>query len=273
MFPPQPFCFVSMSNADRVWCHLSSPSTALPWEEFLDRSCLSLPSTLDLSRPAHVPEPPPAQGAPPKKPRVETFSAGGSVALKVCVKPWHDEDRRSTALFQLQSIVVAWPDGFGIVRLCTVEQDLDLDELSYSIESACSHKATSTLVRRLCSLTHFVQWASHTSLCPFPLTERVAWSYLAHLDKSSAAWSKPSGFTQSINWCRGVLDLYVEDDFLSSPRVAGVCKGFQAKAPPPKRAPALFFAEVKFLELLAQLPRRRLCRSRALYVVRVRACQ
>ena len=123
---PQPFCFVSMSEADRVWSQLSSPSSALPWEVFLDRSCLSMPSTLDFHRPDHVPEPPPAQAAPPKKPRVETFSAGGSVALKVCVKPWHDEDRRSTALFQLQSIVVAWPDGFGIVRLCTVDHDLDL---------------------------------------------------------------------------------------------------------------------------------------------------
>ena len=106
-------------------------------------------------------------------------------------------------------------------------------------------------MRRLASLTHFVQWASHTNLCPFPVSERVAWSYLAHLDKTEAAWSKPSGFTQSVNWCRGILDKDVEEDFLASPRVAGICKGFQARAPPPKRAPALSFAEVRFIEVLA----------------------
>ena len=205
-----------------------------------------------FSRPQHVAEPAPVAQIHAKKPRLETFSVSGSVALKVCVKPWHDEDRRGAALFQLQSIVVAWPEGFGIVRLCSLDsQELDLDELSYSIASACSHKATGTIVRRLASLTHFVQWASHTNLCSFPVSERVAWSYLAHLDKTEAAWSKPSGFTQSVNWCRGVLDLYVEDDFLSSPRVAGICKGFQARAPPPKRAPALSFAEVRFIEVLA----------------------
>ena len=241
-----------MANADKVWSHLHSRDSTFPWEDFLDRSCLSLPSALDLSRPEHVAEPAPVAQTCAKKPRLETFSVAGSVALKVCVKPWHDEDRRGTALFQLQSIVVAWPEGFGIVRLCSLDsQELDLDELSCSIASACSHKATGTIVRRLASLTHFVQWASHTNLCPFSVSERVAWSYLAHLDKTEAAWSKPSGFTQSVNWCRGVLDLYVEDDFLSSPRVAGICKGFQARAPPPKRAPALSFAEVRFIEVLA----------------------
>ena len=244
--------FVNMANADKVWSHLHSRDSTFPWEDFLDRSCLSLPSALDLSRPEHVAEPAPVAQIHAKKPRLETFSVAGSVALKVCVKPWHDEDRRGTALFQLQSIVVAWPEGFGIVRLCSLDsQELDLDELSYSIASACSHKATGTIVRRLASLTHFAQWASHTNLCPFPVSERVAWSTLAHLDKTEAAWSKPSGFTQSVNWCRGVLDLCVEDDFLSSPRVAGICKGFQARAPPPKRAPALTFAEVRFIEVLA----------------------
>ena len=237
-----------MAHADKVWSHLLPRASTFPWEDFLDRSCLSLPTGLDLSRPSHVEEPAPVVQLASKKPRLETFSVSGSVALKVCVKPWHDEDRRGTALFQLQSIVVAWPDGFGVVRLCSSQSDgIDLDELSYSIASACSHKATGTIVRRLASLTHFVQWASHINLCPFPVSERVAWSYLAHLDKSEAAWSKPSGFTQSVNWCRGVLDLQVEDDFLSSPRVAGICKGFQAKAPPPKRAPALSFAEVLFM--------------------------
>ncbi|CAE7479428.1 URC1, partial [Symbiodinium pilosum] len=66
-----------------------------------------------------------------------------------------------------------------------------------------------------------------------------------------AAWSKPSGFRQCINWCRGVLDLVVEDDFLSSPRVVGICKGMESRAPPPKRAPCLTFEEVLFIEALA----------------------
>ena len=151
--------------------------------------------------------------------------------------------------------MVAWPEGFGVVRLCLLDsQELDLDELSYSIASACSRKATGTIVRRLASLTHFVRGrptpTCALSLCRNGLPGRT-WRRLAHLDKTEAAWSKPSGFTQSANWCRGILDLYVEDDFLSSPRVAGICKGFQAKAPPPKRAPALSFAEVRFIEVLA----------------------
>ena len=75
--------------------------------------------------------------------------------------------------------------------------------------------------------------------------------YLSHLDRSNAAWSKPGGFTQCVNWCRGVLDLQVDDNMLNSPRITGLCKGFEAKAPPPRRAPALAVAEVKFLEAVA----------------------
>ena len=83
------------------------------------------------------------------------------------------------------------------------------------------------------------------------MTEKAAWAYLLHLQREEAAWSKPSGFRQCINWCRGVLDLVVEDDFLSSPRVVGICKGMESRAPPPKRAPCLTFEEVLFIEALA----------------------
>ena len=68
------------------------------------QTSLSLPSALDLSRPAHIKEPASVLQLARKKPRLER----GSVVLKVCVKPCHDEDRRGTALFQLQSIVVAF---------------------------------------------------------------------------------------------------------------------------------------------------------------------
>ena len=54
-----------------------------------------------------------------------------------------------------------------------------------------------------------------------------------------------------MNWCRGVVDLIVEEEFISSPRVVGVCKSFEAKAPAPRRAPALTVAEVMFIERLA----------------------
>ena len=45
--------------------------------------------------------------------------------------------------------------------------------------------------------------------------------------------------------------MFVEEDFLTSPRVVGLCKGMESKAPPPKRAPALTFEEVLFVEAVA----------------------
>ena len=76
-------------------------------------------------------------------------------------------------------------------------------------------------------------------------------NYLVHLQRTEAAWSRPGGFQQCINWCRGVLDLEVEPDFMNSPRVAGLCKGFESHAPAPKRAPALTFEEVRYVEAVA----------------------
>ena len=70
--------FVNMANADKVWSHLHSRDSTFPWEDFLDRSCLSLPSALDLSRPEHVAEPAPVAQTCTKKPRLETFSVAGS---------------------------------------------------------------------------------------------------------------------------------------------------------------------------------------------------
>ena len=145
----------------------------------------------------------------------------------------------------------AWPNAFGLARLCRTLDGLDFEELTYSIEASVSHKATSTIVRRLSSLTHYVKWSATTSITPFPVTEKAAWAYLVHLQRTEAAWSKPGGFQQCINWCRGVLDLEVEPDFMNSPRVAGLCKGFESHAPAPKRAPALTFEEVRYIEAIA----------------------
>ena len=237
-------------RADRAWARLPSQSVQLPWEVSF-QSCLELPLSLNFERPARVRVP--ERSVVPvetKKPRVDGQSVL-SVAVKVSAKPWHEDDRRGAALFQLQAIVEGWQDAFGIVALCRADANgtLDLDELSYSIASACAHnKATGTIVRRLSSLNHFVTWADSVQASPFPVTERVSWMYLTHLDRSEAPWSKPGGFTQCVNWCRGVLGLKVEDYMTSSPRIVGLCKGFEAKAPPPRRAPALAVEEVKFLE-------------------------
>ena len=132
--------------------------------------------------------------------------------------------------------------------MCRTLEGLDFEELTYSIEASVSRKATSTMVRRLSSLTHYVKWSSSTSITPFPVTEKVAWAYLLHLQKTNAPWSKPGSFQQCINWSRGDLDLEVEPEFMSSPRVAGLCKGFESRAPSPKRAPALTCEEVKYIE-------------------------
>ena len=246
---PQPF--VMEDQVERAWSALAPEAIALPWERFPDRTFLSLPLELDLARPTAVPVTTVVVEPPAKKPRPGTFSKKGSVAIKVSAKPWQEDDRRAAALYQIQAIVEAWPEAFGLAKLCRQGSGLDFEELTFSLSSAVMHKATSTVVRRLSSLAHYVQWASDARVAPFPVCEKVAWAYLLHLHKNSAAWSKPSGFRQAINWCRGVLDLIVEDDYLASPRVVGLCKGMESKAPPPKRAPALTFEEVLFVEAVA----------------------
>ena len=123
-----------------------------------------------------TPAGPAGRGIVAKRPRVEGFSFSGSVAIKVSAKPWHEDDRRSSALFQIQAVVEAWPNAFGLARLCRTLDGLDFEELTYSIEASVSHKATSTIVRRLSSLTHYVKWSSATSITPFPVTEKAAWA-------------------------------------------------------------------------------------------------
>ena len=238
-------------QVERAWSALLPDPVALPWESFPDRTFLSFPLRLDLSRPTAVPMARVAAEPPAKKARPGTFSSKGSVALRVSAKPWHEDDRRAAALYQIQAIVEAWPEAFGLAKLCRQASGLDFEELTFSLQAAVMHKATSTVVRRLSSLSHYVKWAAEARVAPFPVTEKVAWAYLLHLQRNEAAWSKPSGFRQAVNWCRGVLDLLVEDDYLSSPRVVGLCKGMESKAPPPKRAPALTFEEVLFLETVA----------------------
>ena len=210
-----------------------------------------VPADMSLSRPDVVPLPDPPVEVVAKRPRVEGFSFSGSVAIKVSAKPWHEEDRRSSALFQIQTVVEAWPNALGLARLCRTLDGMDFEELTYSIEASVSRKATSTIVRRLSSLTHYVKWSATTSITPFPVTEKAAWAYLVHLRRTEAAWSKPGSFQQCINCCRGVLDLEVEPDFMNSPRVAGLCKGFESPVPAPKRAPALTFEEVRYIEAIA----------------------
>ena len=246
---PQPF--EMEEKVERAWSALAPDAVVLPCERFPDRTFLSLPLELDLGRPTAVPVTKVVVEPPAKKARPETLSRKGSVAIKVSAKPWHEDDRRAAALYQIQAIVEAWPEAFGLAKLCRQGSSLDFEELTFSLSSAVMHKATSTVVRRLSSLAHYVQWASEAHVAPFPVCKKVAWAYLLHLHKNSAAWSKPSNFRQAINWCRGVLDLIVEDDYLSSPRVVGLCKGMESKAPPPKRAPALTFEEVLFVEAVA----------------------
>ena len=246
---PQPF--IMEEQVERAWSALEPAAIELPWERFPDRKFLSLPLQLELGRPTAVPLTQRVSEPPAKKPKPGTFSKKGSVALKVSAKPWHEDDRRAAALYQLQAILEAWPEAFGLAKLCRQGAGLDFEELTFSLESAVMHKATSTVVRRLSSLSHYVKWASDARVAPFPVSEKVAWAYLLHLQKHDAAWSKPSGFRQAINWSRGVLDLLVDEDYLSSPRVVGLCKGMESKAPPPKRAPALTFEEVLYIEAVA----------------------
>ena len=95
-------------------------------------------------------------------------------------------------------MVEAWPEAFGLAKLCKHGPGLDFEELTFSLQSAVMHKATSTVVRRLSSLAHYVKWASDARVAPFPVSEKAAWAYLLHLQKENAAWSKPSGFRHNV---------------------------------------------------------------------------
>ena len=90
--------FTMEDRVQRAWTALPSQAVRLPWETFLDGTFLPLPLALDFDRPTAVPVTSCPAEPPAKKARPETFSKGGSVAIKVSAKPWHEDDRRAAAL-------------------------------------------------------------------------------------------------------------------------------------------------------------------------------
>ncbi|CAE7508198.1 unnamed protein product, partial [Symbiodinium sp. CCMP2456] len=158
----------------------------------------------------------------------------GGFALAVCSRSTvYEGDRRSSAVFKLTALVKGRPDAFYIVAQCADSQGrVDLDELDFSIKAALSYKATNTWVRRLNSLSAFVQWASTQSplATPFPVTEKVKWRCIQWMTRNGKGASSPSSLLQSLNWYSGVCGLAFESEVTSS-RFIGLCRSTEASAP------------------------------------------
>ena len=122
-------------------------------------------------------------------------------------------------------------------------------EILDSMMSAMAPKATTTLSKRLSSMSRFVLWCIKNGKGLFPLEEPSLYDYLKHLKalpKSSPSSGK--AFLESLRFAGGVLGLKSDEYALRSTRVSGLAEELARSAPVVVQADALTVMQVCKLE-------------------------
>jgi len=122
-------------------------------------------------------------------------------------------------------------------------------EILDSMMSAMAPKATSTLSKRLSSMSRFVLWCVKNGRGLFPLEEPSLYDYLKHL-KAMPKSSPSSGkaFLEALRFAGDVLGLKSDEYALRSTRVSGLAEELARSAPVVVQADALTVMQVCKLE-------------------------
>jgi hypothetical protein len=121
-------------------------------------------------------------------------------------------------------------------------------ELESSVLAAIWGKPASTLRKRSTSLRFFADWAATFGVAPWPPKEAHVFSYLEHLDSTSAPASRAQAFREALGFAHGFFELDDATAAVSSSRVVGLARKSLSKKAPVRQREVLTVEMVKCLE-------------------------
>ncbi|CAE7304283.1 unnamed protein product [Symbiodinium sp. CCMP2592] len=168
---------------------------------------------------------------------------------------WVDvlDHKRSAALEKWKIIILSSGEETALGKeLLASQQEGSPEAIDDSISDAFRRKATSTLRTRAASLLMFCRWRANESGCAvvglFPLDEKLAYDYVAHLRRCKAPRTRAPRFLEALGFAKGLLGANVQA-ILDSARVRGAAEGTAEVEV--KKAPPLKCHQLKFLEWFA----------------------
>eukprot|EP00435_Cladocopium_sp_Y103_P032999 s3071_g8.t1 len=126
-------------------------------------------------------------------------------------------------------------------------------EVRKSIEHAFSKKSSSTLYKRACALSRYVEWFRQLNRLGSPLRikEYDVYSYLNHLDRERAGATASSGFIEALRFLDGIaIFTHANLEVVLSPRVTGLAHQLFMQKKPLQQKDPLPCGVVKELEAL-----------------------
>lgn len=148
-------------------------------------------------------------------------------------------------------VLINWEAFDFTVMLMSNNKKISREELLESMLAAMAPKATSTIAKRLSSMSRFVLWCVKNGRGLFPLEEPSLFDYLKSL-KSAAKPSPSAGksFLEALRFAGGVLGLKSDEFALRSTRVSGLAEELARAAPVVAQANPLTVMQVCKLERL-----------------------
>eukprot|EP00435_Cladocopium_sp_Y103_P066529 s421_g28.t1 len=166
-----------------------------------------------------------------------------------------DDDLRDASIAKLQKLILIDPQA---TRLGDLLAPLDAKpmtemEVRKSIEHAFSKKSSSTLYKRACALSRYVEWFRQLNRMGSPLRvkEYDVYSYLNHLDRERAGATASSGFLEALRFLDGIaIFIHADLELVLSPRVVGLSHQLFMQKKPLQQKDPLPCGVVKELEAL-----------------------
>ena len=146
-------------------------------------------------------------------------------------------------------VLINWEAFDFTVMLVSNNRTISRDELLDSMIAAMAPKATSTIGKRLSSMSRFVLWCVQNGRGLFPLEEQSLYDYLKSL-KLNPKHSPSAGksFLEALRFAGGVLGLKSDEFALRSTRVSGLAEELARAAPVVAQANPLTVKQVCKLE-------------------------
>eukprot|EP00435_Cladocopium_sp_Y103_P016555 s97_g4.t1 len=166
-----------------------------------------------------------------------------------------DDDLRDASIAKLQKLILIDPQATRLGDLLAPLDAKPMTELEVrkSIEHAFSKKSSSTLYKRACALSRYVEWFRQLNRMGSPLRvkEYDVYSYLNHLDREKAGATASSGFLEALRFLDGIaIFTHADLELVLSPRVVGLSHQLFMQKKPLQQKDPLPCCVVKELEAL-----------------------
>eukprot|EP00435_Cladocopium_sp_Y103_P008933 s3748_g2.t1 len=166
-----------------------------------------------------------------------------------------DDDLRDASVAELQKLILIDPQATRLGDLLAPMDAKPMTELEVrkSIEHAFSKKSSSTLYKRACALSRYVEWFRQLNRLGSPLRikEYDVYSYLNHVDREKAGATASSGFIEALRFLDGIaIFTHANLEVVLSPRVTGLAHQLFMQKKPLQQKDPLPCKIVKELEAL-----------------------